>query len=461
MKINIWKLLLAALVVPAAMGACTDERNNFMVDDSVSFVDSDGDWQEFKTLPVYDEAYRFPVVKNGKGLSGATIYIETPDSVIDSYNKLNGTDFVALPAECYDFSTNELRFSKKEIRKFVDLTWNMDAISALDQTKNYVIPVLLTVAGDALPTSEDRDRMLIYPKFAFASMAQIATATSKGDLVYNGEIALDVPVTSENVEIGYEIDNSLIAAYNEKNGTDYKAAPAGLLALDAAASTISAGESSTNFSLRLSSSKLLEDISVLDEKYLIPVRMTSISDAARIGDESVSYVTVAQGTVKGPWTLLEGENNCYAKDPNDGAAWTQKYTADKLFDGSSEADHEWISMFKTQIEFPMTFVVDMGAAHIFTNFIISDYSTHQGNYRDYELYIAEEYDGANTKWTLVAKGKRDFKWTGKPTDYDFPVQTLSAGRYLKFQIMKAEYDMTKGDYQFGCGKLGDVYGEGL
>lgn len=136
MKINIWKLLLAALVVPAAMGACTDERNNFMVDDSVSFVDSDGDWQEFKTLPVYDEAYRFPVVKNGKGLSGATIYIETPDSVIDSYNKLNGTDFVALPAECYDFSTNELRFSKKEIRKFVDLTWNMDAISALDQTKN-------------------------------------------------------------------------------------------------------------------------------------------------------------------------------------------------------------------------------------------------------------------------------------------------------------------------------------
>ena len=60
-----------------------------------------------------------------------------------------------------------------------------------------------------------------------------------------------------------------------------------------------------------------------------------------------------------------------------------------------------------------------------------------------------------------AKGKRDFKWTGKPTDYDFPVQTLSAGRYLKFQIMKAEYDMTKGDYQFGRGKLGDVYGEGL
>ena len=41
--------MLAALVVPAAMGACTDERNNFMVDDSVSFVDSDGDWQEFKT----------------------------------------------------------------------------------------------------------------------------------------------------------------------------------------------------------------------------------------------------------------------------------------------------------------------------------------------------------------------------------------------------------------------------
>ena len=58
MKINIWKLLLVAMVVPAVMGACKDDRNNYMVDDSISYVDSDGTWEEAKgyfTIPVYDE----------------------------------------------------------------------------------------------------------------------------------------------------------------------------------------------------------------------------------------------------------------------------------------------------------------------------------------------------------------------------------------------------------------------
>ena len=39
MKINIWKLLLVAMVVPAVMGACKDDRNNYMVDDSISYAD--------------------------------------------------------------------------------------------------------------------------------------------------------------------------------------------------------------------------------------------------------------------------------------------------------------------------------------------------------------------------------------------------------------------------------------
>lgn len=65
------------------------------------------------------------------------------------------------------------------------------------------------------------------------------------------------------------------------------------------------------------------------------------------------------------------------------------YTADKLFDGEITAGHEWISWFATQIEFPITFVVDMGQRQVFTKFRISDYSTHQGNYRDYEIYTAK------------------------------------------------------------------------
>lgn len=84
-----------------------------------------------------------------------------------------------------------------------------------------------------------------------------------------------------------------------------------------------------------------------------------------------------------------------------------------------------------------------------------------GNYRDYEIYTAEEYSGASTQWNLVANGKRDYGWTGVPTPYDYPAQKYMAGRYLKFVILKAEYNMASGDYQFGRGKLADVQGLGF
>lgn len=468
MKINIWKLLLVAMVVPAVMGACKDDRNNYMVDDSISYVDSDGTWEESKgyfTIPVYDEKYVFPVVKNGKGLSSTTVRLEASESALAAYNTANETNYVALPENCYTFETKQLNFSKEEIRKYATISWNMAAVAALDPQTNYVIPIqLVSTAGD-VPVSEDRSLMLLHLQLAEVSMALLdegATSVANGTFVYNGNVSMTVPVSTMDVEIKYSIDTdpALVEAYNTANGTSFEAVSEGFASMTAASSVIKRGETTAPFGCQLNLDELLASVDKLENGVLVPVRITSVSTGVNIGSELV-YIPIKTGILKGPWTLLEGEDLCYAKDPNDGADWTLKYTADKLFDGSSEVNHEWISIFKTQNVFPMTFVVDMGAAHIFTNFIISDYSTHQGNYRDYELYVAEEYNGADTEWTLVAKGMRDYRWTGKPTDYDFPVQKLSAGRYLKFQIMKAEFDMNAGDFQYGRGKLGDVYGEGL
>ncbi|MCI7141287.1 DUF1735 domain-containing protein [Alistipes sp.] len=468
MKINIWKLLLVAMVVPAVMGACKDDRNNYMVDDSISYVDSDGTWEESKgyfTVPVYDEKYVFPVVKNGKGLSSTTVRLEASESALAAYNTANETNYVALPENCYTFETKQLSFSKDDIRKFATITWDMSAVAALDPDTDYVIPVQLVSSASDVPVSEDRSLMLLNLQLADVSMALLESGTTSiqnGAFVYNGNVSLSVPVSTMDVEVKYTVDTdpALVEAYNAANGTSFEVASEGFASMSAASSVIKAGETTAPFGCQLNLNELTSSIDKLDNGVLVPVRITSATSGVNVATE-VLYIPVKNGVVKGPWTLLEGENLCYGLDPNETAEWAKKYTADKLFDGSSEVDHEWISLFKTQNVFPLTFVVDMGAAHIFTNFIISDYSTHQGNYRDYELYVAEEYNGADTEWTLVAKGMRDYHWTGKPTDYDFPVQKLSAGRYLKFQIMKAEYDMSAGDFQYGRGKLGDVYGEGL
>ena len=66
-----------------------------------------------------------------------------------------------------------------------------------------------------------------------------------------------------------------------------------------------------------------------------------------------------------PVEITRGEDNCYAKDPNNGgAAWIMQYTATNCSMGEITAGHEWISWFATQIEFPITFVVDMDSGSV-------------------------------------------------------------------------------------------------
>ena len=233
MKINIWKLLLAALVVPAAMGACTDERNNFMVDDSVSFVDSDGTWAENKgyvSTPVYNEKYEFPVVKNGKGLSGTTVRIEASESALDAFNEANGTNYELLPSNCYQFTATELRFSEKEVRKFAGLTWKMSDVTALDAYTDYVIPIQLTSSSNDVPVSEDRGLMLLHLEIAKVSMelsTDEATTVKNGTFIYNGNVKLSTTVPTMDVEVKYAVDTdaSLVDAYNKANGTSYLLLP--------------------------------------------------------------------------------------------------------------------------------------------------------------------------------------------------------------------------------------------
>lgn len=463
MKITMWKLLIAVLIASAALVGCKDERNNFMVDDTISFVNE----EPYASVSVYNGRYEFAVLKNGKGQQSAKALLSASETALAEYNAANGTNYAFMPANCYELSTTTIGFSDGDTRKFVEVTWDDAAIFALGDAAEYVIPLQLSVANNALKVDENRDVVIIYPKRASIGMesvvANAAHPTATGEeIAINGNIVLDNAISTMDLTVNVAIDNSLVDAYNQANGTNYQVAPDGFATLAAASSLISAGQTTAPFTCKINSD-ILFDGNELKEviNMLVPVRITSTSlDGISVTTE-VMYIPVTMDKeLKGPWKLLEGEENCYARDPL-APGWASGYTADKLFDGEITVNHEWISWFATQIEFPITFVVDMGQRQVFTNFVISDYSTHQGNYREYEIYTAEEYDGANTKWNLVASGKRDYNWTGAPTPYDYPVQKHYAGRYLKFQILKAEFNMASGDYQFGRGKLGDVQGVGF
>ena len=58
MKINMWKLLLAGLFASAALAGCEDNRNNFMVDDTISFVNE----EQYAGVSVYNGKYELAMI---------------------------------------------------------------------------------------------------------------------------------------------------------------------------------------------------------------------------------------------------------------------------------------------------------------------------------------------------------------------------------------------------------------
>ena len=93
MKINMWKLLIAGLFASAALAGCEDNRNNFMVDDTLSFVNE----EQYAGVSVYNGKYEFAILKNGKGQQSAKALLSVSETALAEYNAANGTNYAVLP----------------------------------------------------------------------------------------------------------------------------------------------------------------------------------------------------------------------------------------------------------------------------------------------------------------------------------------------------------------------------
>ena len=166
MKINMWKLLIAGLIASTALVGCEDNRNNFMVDDTISFVNE----TQYASVSVYNGKYEFAILKNGKGQQSAKALLSVSEAALNEYNAANNTNYALLPANCYKLSTSTVGFSDGDTRKFVEVTWDDSAIFALGEGTEYAIPLQLSVADNALVVDENRDVVIINPKRAAIGM---------------------------------------------------------------------------------------------------------------------------------------------------------------------------------------------------------------------------------------------------------------------------------------------------
>ena len=94
------QFIVAALFIASA---CTDDRDNLMVNDQIGLLHST--YTETEIFRGMDTPYQLFVIKSGKGKQETEVSISVDETVLQSYNTDNGTSIQLLPSDCYTIPT--------------------------------------------------------------------------------------------------------------------------------------------------------------------------------------------------------------------------------------------------------------------------------------------------------------------------------------------------------------------
>lgn len=303
--------MIAAISLCAAV-SCVDNRNNFMVDDSFGFNTAAG--ENVVTLPLYGGSYDIAVIKSGKGTQEGIVNITTSNFDLLNYNKQYGVEYIPLPADMdlYSFSSESISFGAEEVTKPVTISWDIRKVAEyMDQEpeNQYCIPVALR--SDELEVNEGRQVFILNLVTSTVDAEQSLISRTyewESEPVseeMNITVNIDRPIPGIDLTVDFEVDNSLVATYNEENGTNYEVAPEGLVTIGADP-VIKAGEKFVYLPVNIYTEAISADTEVeVDgvtetrklvkrdwEGYVVPVRISGMSvDGVKV-DNALTYVVI-------------------------------------------------------------------------------------------------------------------------------------------------------------------------
>lgn len=178
-----------------------------------------------------------------------------------------------------------------------------------------------------------------------------------------------------NVVVG--VDNSLIDAYNEENGTNYSAIPAEALVITNEHLVIPKGETSSAEEFVLALTEDEATLATLQDLngYLVPVKMVSVNGGnaqAAVSVPSISYFTIGVGfDVCDPDATKDNRKGSLVEDRS---AWTVALDGNGNVNGNPAA---WFDGTDNSCTFSdpdmVTVIVDLGKEYSFDG-ITSSYS---------------------------------------------------------------------------------------
>lgn len=483
------KLLLASLAIAAlSLSSCEHDLNHNMVPDKLGFSYT----ENLQQPSVFNAGMSISVIKSGKGDSSATVEVEPcTQEEIDAWREAKGYETPLLLASELNYSIdlphNTLSFEASDTRQSFNIEWKTTFFAnSAKNGKDYVIG--LKLVNPSIEADEARSLVLIRPILSHVSFKNQDVKTlfpTRDDIQtvnkYEGEINLDSAVPGEDVILELAIDNSLIAQESEKREKEFEQAPDGLFSFTESKVSIPAGETVAHFGFQVDLTVLFDETGEFIKKpanYMVPVTIKGRSpELLGLGETSTTCVllyiadddivvppSTPSSILHGPWEVLEGADLHIGADPAcTNKDWYGNYNVDRLVDwrfGNSSTDATangyWGSYFWTEPTFPIVFVFDTGAEYIFESFHKVDASSFQGQFRDFEVYVAREYAAGDTDWKLAAKGRTaDRGWQAYPSGaevdiddvlerFSYPIPddpnaegsevNYTRGRYIKFCI---------------------------
>lgn len=332
------KIILYTLLTGAAtlllQGCIEDSRENYMVDDSLSLVYD----EPVVEVSVHAAAQTVTVLKAGKGTSGAWATLAQGSAELAAWNEdpENDTKYDEISASLVRFSEERVSFGEKDVRCSFEVTWDPKAVIPKLTTGNEVIPVAIT--GSDITVNPDRKLLLlnlVNSTVSFASSG--STFVAKEDPAEKGEVSIKLRldhVLPQDLTVRFNVDNSLVDAYNAAKGTAFPAAPNGYAAETSA--TIPAGAADVFATLSLDSSKLIEGGKLMNFRTLVvPLRITATSIDGVLVSDAAYYLLVNNPQAGATFSRIWGK---YSTE----SLWTAEYGLPSGADRNVATDGEWV-----------------------------------------------------------------------------------------------------------------------
>ncbi len=309
---KIFKHILLCAMTIFAVASCADDRNNFLPEDSFGFNNKAGD--NALTLPIYGGSFDIAVIKSGKGLNEGNVTISTSKEDLINFNKQYGTEYVALPSnqDMYSFDTESITFGKEDVTKSFKVSWDIAKVAAhMDKvpTNKYCIPIILH--SDNLEVNDGRQIFILHLVTSTVTVEQtLLSRTYEWESEPVSEtmdvtVRIDKAIPGIDLTLDYEVDQTLVDAYNMVNRTNYQLAPEGLV-IFGEDPVIKAGEGYVLFPVTINTDAIAVDTEVeIDgvvqtkklvkrdwDGYVVPLRISGMSvDGVKL-DNAITYVVV-------------------------------------------------------------------------------------------------------------------------------------------------------------------------